>query len=151
MKFIVLLAIFLMSPLPFAAGQNAELAPAALAAKTVAVLNDTHAHGVEEGAEAELKEWGRLKVVDDLDSADLVLHFSKKSERETSHTNKTDANGNPTDYGFTITSESKVYMTVTMKDGFDSFYKTETTEGKQKAGRVCVQSFIRAWQNTKQK
>ena len=133
------------------AQSGTSIPPKILAAKTVIVLNETHTGTVEDGAEDELKQWGRLKMTDDLDAADVVLRFSKKSEHATSNSQKTDANGHPTDYSFNITSDSTIHMTATSKDGFAPFYTTETKDGKQKAGKECVQAFIAAWQQAQQK
>jgi opacity protein-like surface antigen len=131
MKSLLSAALLVSSFLSAAAvAQTAAFPPSALGAKTIAVLNDTHTGTVEEGAEDALKQWGHFKLIDDPDAADVVLHFSKKSEHSTSSAQKTDANGNPTDYGFTISSDTTIEMTATTKDGFSSFYSTTTKEGK---------------------
>ncbi len=140
-----------MAVLPGFGQSGAALPPALLGAKTVIVLNETHTSTVEDGAEEELKQWGRLKLTDDLDAADLVVNFSKKTRHETSNTQKTDENGKPSEYSFNITSDSTIYMTVTAKNGVAPVYSTESKDGKQKAGRECVQAFIAAWQAARQK
>jgi hypothetical protein len=145
------LAPFLLVPRGFAQS-GGSIPPAVLGAKTVIVLNETHTSTVEDGAEEELKQWGRLKLTDDLDAADLVVNFSKKTRHETSNSQKADANGNPSDsYSFNFSTDSTIYMTVKARDGVAPIYSTETREGKQKAGRECVQAFITAWQAARQK
>lgn len=52
---------------------------AAFAAKTIAILNDTKSGEVSDGALEQLKHWGHFTVVDDADSADIVLRFDKKT------------------------------------------------------------------------
>jgi hypothetical protein len=140
------LASLLVVPRGFA--QNGTtIPPTVLGAKTVIVMNETHTSTVEDGAEDELKQWARLKLTDDLDAADLVVNFSKKTRHETSSSQKPDSN----DYSFNITSDSTIYMTVTAKNGMAPVYATESKDGKQKAGRECVQAFISAWQAARQK
>ena len=112
----------------------------ALHAKTVVILNDTHSLAVEKGAEDELKQWGRLKVVDRIDKADLVLSFSRKS----SHT-ATGTNDAPSSYGMTVTSDTTIEMVASTRDGIAPFYKTYTHEAKEKAGHDCAAAFVSAW------
>jgi hypothetical protein len=146
-----LIACAVLTPLLLVPGSLAQsstvIPPAVLGAKTVIVLNETHTSTVEDGAEEELKQWGRLKLTDDLDAADLVVNFSKKTTHETSSSQKPDSS----DYSFNITSDSTIYMTVKAKDGIVPIYSTESKDGKQKAGRECVQAFIAAWQAARQK
>ncbi len=123
---------------------------AALSSKTVAILNDTHTKGVTDGAVEEFKDWGHLRVVDDPENADIVIDFTKEREHSTTHTQKTDSTGTPTDYGFGVSFSSKVKMTATTRNGATAFYTTTTDEGKKKAGRACVQAFIGAFQNSVQ-
>jgi hypothetical protein len=66
----------------------------ALAAKTIAILNDTKTGEVSDGALEQLKRWGQFTVVDDTDSADIVLRFDKKTDREKQNSQSTDDKGN---------------------------------------------------------
>jgi hypothetical protein len=66
---------------------------AAFAAKTIAILNDTKTGEVSDGALEQLKRWGRFTVVDDADSANIVLRFDKKTDREKHNSQTTDEKG----------------------------------------------------------
>src|ERR1700686_2346173 len=68
---------------------------AALAARTVAIVNNTHNEAVEQGAEEALRRWGRFTVVDDAGTADITLTFDKKSEHAGSSTQTTGDDGKP--------------------------------------------------------
>jgi hypothetical protein len=72
----------LLLPLAFfavvAAPAQEPMPKAAFTAKTVAILHDGKTGEVSDGAEEQLKRWGRFTVVDDADSADIVLRFDKK-------------------------------------------------------------------------
>jgi hypothetical protein len=120
--------------------------PAAFAAHTVAVLNETHNSGVLNGALGELREWNHWKVIDDPSSADLVLDFNRKSSHDGSSSDKPGDDGKPS-YSYSMSFGSSVHMTATTKDGFSPFYTTTTDDDKQKAGRECVQAFIAAYQD----
>jgi hypothetical protein len=135
-----LFALSLASPL-----LAQSMPQAALKAKKVVVLNDTHSFAVEQGAEAQLKQWGRMTVVGDIDGADLVLSFTKKAGHSTQSTQKESADGKPNEYGFSVSSESTVEMSASTRDGFAPFYKTYTHSEKAQAGRDCVSAFINAW------
>ncbi len=138
----------MLSTLPLAArAEGGPFPPEALKAHTVIILNDTHTMAVEEGATAELKQWGRLTVVNDLDSADIVLHFTKATSHSTSNSQTKDEKDNNTSYGFSVTSSSTIRMEATEKGGFATFYSTTTDDSKQKAGRTCAEAFISAFQD----
>ncbi len=141
-------ASLLIFPLTGATAQESGrlFPPAVLAAKTVAVLNDTHTQAVTDGAVAELKEWGHFRVIDDPESADVVLHFTKATTHSTSNSQTKDQKDDSTSYGFSVTSSSSIHMDATAKDAFAPFYTTKTDDSKQKAGRECAQEFIGAYQ-----
>jgi hypothetical protein len=103
----------------------AQLFPkAALRAKSVVILNDTHAFAVQQSAEAELNRWGRMHVVSRIESADVVLSFSNRSA----------ADGTPT-----------VVMTASTRDNPAPFFKTFTREKEAGAGHDCTTAFENAW------
>src|SRR5579859_3120816 len=68
---------------------------AALTAKTVTIVNNTHQEGVIDGATDAIKRWGHFTIVDDPDAADITLVFDKKSEHEKTSTQKAGDDGNP--------------------------------------------------------
>jgi len=116
----------------------------ALAAKTIAILNDTKTGEVPDGALEQLKRWGHFTVVDDTDSADIVLRFDKKTDREKQSSQSTDAQGN-TSYSGGMSFSSQVHMRAYLKGADSPFYSTKTDDSKKKAGISCVTSFQRAW------
>lgn len=117
---------------------------AALAAKTVAILNDTKTGEVSDGALEQLKRWGRFTIADDADSADIVLRFDKKTDREKQNNQSTDEKGT-TSWSATMTFSSQVHMRAYVKGSDTPFYTTKTDDSKKKAGITCVTSFERAW------
>jgi hypothetical protein len=117
---------------------------AALAAKTVAILNDTKTGEVSDGALEQLKRWGRLTVVDDSDSADIVLRFDKKTDREKQNKQSTDDKG-ATSWSTTMSFSSQVHMRAYLKGSDTPFYTTKTDDSKKKAGVTCVTSFEKTW------
>ena len=117
---------------------------AAFAAKTIAILNDTKTGDISDGALEQLKRWGRLAVVDDVDSADIVLRFDKKTERESQSKQSTDDKGTTTWSGAWTTS-SHVHMRAYLKGSKSPFYATQSSDSKKKAGASCVTSFEKAW------
>ena len=150
MKILLVCALFFstFSLMTGVAQESGKAFPeAVLAAKTVAVLNDTRTQAVTDGAVAELKEWGHFRVVDDPESADVVLHFTKSTERSTSNSQTKNEKDDSTSYGFSVSSSSSIHMEATAKDGFAAFYTTKTDDSKQKAGRECAQAFIGAYQD----
>lgn len=114
-------------------------------AKTVAVVNDTKTPAVEKGADDALKNWGQFKLVDDPQLADVTLRFDKTREHEGHDTQKTDATGKPTDYGYSMSFGSKIHMQAYLKDSDTPFYSTQTEDGKAKAGTTCVNDFHTAF------
>lgn len=122
--------------------------PEARAAKTIAILNDTKSAQVSAGAKEQLQRWGHFTVVDDADSADIVLRFDKKTDRETHNSQSTDDKGT-TSYSGTLSFSSKVHMHAYLRGSDAPFYATETDDSKQKAGIACVTSFERAWLKTR--
>jgi hypothetical protein len=117
---------------------------AAFAAKTIAIVNDTKTGEVTDGALEQLKGWGHFEVVDDADSADIVLRFDKKTDREKQSSNSTDEKGTTTWSGG-MTFSSQVHMRAYLKGSETPFYTTQTGDSKKKAGVNCVTSFEKAW------
>jgi hypothetical protein len=117
---------------------------AAFAAKTIAILNDTKTGQVSDGALEQLKNWGHFTVVDDPDSADIVLRFDKKTNREKQNSQSTDEKG-ATTYSGTLSFSSQVHMRAYLKGSDSPFYTTKTDDSKKKAGISCLTSFQKAW------
>ena len=138
----------LLLPLAFiavaAAPAQQSMPPAALAAKTIAILDDTKTADVSDGALEQLKRWGRFAVVDDADSADIVLRFDKKTDREKQNSQSSDEKGTTT-YSGTLTFSSQVHLRAYLKGSDSPFYTTKTDDSKKKAGVSCVASFQKAW------
>ena len=132
---------------------GAEFPAAALSAKTVAVVNDTHDPKVVDGALAALRSWGQFTVVDDPSVADITLRFDKSKERSGSATpQKTDTDGKPVGdptYGYSFSSSSQIHLKVYLKDGDAAFWTTKTDDSKVKAGMGCVNGFHTAWRAAK--
>jgi hypothetical protein len=129
---------------PVAALAQQPIPPAALAAKTIAILNDTKTGEVSDGALDQLKRWGHFTVVDDADSADIVLRFDKKTDREKQNSQSTDEKGT-TSYSASFSFSSQVHMRAYLKGADSPFYTTKTDDSKRKAGISCVTSFEKAW------
>lgn len=121
-----------------------SIPPVALAAKTIAILNDTKTGEVSDGALEQLKRWGHFTVVDDTDSADIVLRFDKKTDRTKQNSQSTDDKGT-TSYSATMSFSSQVHMRAYLKGADTPFYTTKTDDSKKKAGISCVTSFEKAW------
>ncbi len=138
----------LVLPLAFfavvAATAQEPMPRAALVAKTVAILNDTKTGEVSDGALEQLNRWGRFTVVDDADSADIVLRFDKKTDREKQNKQSTDEKGT-TSWSSTMTFSSQVHMRAYLKGSDTPFYTTKTDDSKKKAGVTCVTSFEKTW------
>jgi hypothetical protein len=138
----------LLLPLAFfavvAAPAQESMPRAALAAKTIAILNDTKTGEVSDGALEQLNRWGHFTVVDDADSADIVLRFDKKTDREKQSSQSTDDKGTTT-YSGGMTFSSQVHMRAYLKGSDSPFYTTQTGDSKKKAGITCVTSFEKAW------
>ena len=116
----------------------------AYAAKTIAIVNDTRSGEVTDGALEQLKGWGHFAVVDDADSADIVLRFDKKTDREKQSSHSTDDKGTTTWSGG-MTFSSQVHMRAYLKGSDSPFYTTQTGDSKKKAGVSCVTAFQKAW------
>jgi len=116
----------------------------ALAAKTIAIRNDTKTGEVSDGALEQLKRWGHFTVVDDTDTADIVLRFDKKTDREKQSSQSTNDDGT-TSYSGGMTFSSQVHMRAYLKGADSPFYTTQTGDSKRKAGITCVTSFQKAW------
>ena len=83
-------------------------------------------------------------MVDDVDSADIVLRFDKKTDREKQNSQSTDEKGTTTWSG-AMTFSSQVHMRAYLKGSSSPFYTTQTGDSKKKAGISCVASFQKAW------
>jgi hypothetical protein len=127
-----------------AAAAQGPMPRAAFVAKTVAILNDTKTGEVSDGALEQLKRWGRLTLVDDAESADIVLRFDKKTDREQQNSQSTDDKG-ATSWSATTSFSSQVHMRAYLKGSDTPFYTTKTDDSKKKAGVTCVTSFEKAW------
>jgi hypothetical protein len=142
----------LLLPLAFfaviAATAQQPMPRAAFAARTVAILNDTKTGEVSDGALEQLKRWGHFTVVDDTDSADIVLRFDKKTDREKQNSQSTDDKGT-TSWSGGMTFSSQVHMRAYLKGSDTPFYTTQTGDSKKKAGVTCVTSFENAWLNAR--
>ncbi|MGA2850013.1 MAG: hypothetical protein ABSE46_13525 [Terracidiphilus sp.] len=142
----------LLLPLAFIAAVTTlaqeSIPKAALAARTIAIRTDTKTGEVSDGALEQLKRWGHFIVVDDTDSADIVLRFDKKTDREKQSSQSTDNNGN-TSYSGGMTFSSQVHMRAYLKGADSPFYTTKTDDSKKKAGISCVTSFQKAWIETR--
>ncbi len=126
---------------------------AALTAKTMAIVNDTHDPKVTDGAVAALKSWGQFTVVDDPQVADITLRFDRTKERSGASTpQKTDSDGKPAgdpSYGYSFSMSSQIHMKAYLKDGDAAFFATKTDEGKVKAGMGCVNDLHTAFRTAK--
>jgi hypothetical protein len=107
------------------------------AAKTVAIVNNTHNEAVEQGAVDALKRWGRFTVIDDSDLADITLTFNKRSEHDGSSSQTTGDDGKPSS-SYSLSFSSSIHMIAVAKGADRSFYATTTSESKKKAGAECI-------------
>jgi len=147
MRNLILAAALAISGVSGAAYAQVNLRPLpkeALAAKTVAIVNNTHSDAVSEGAVEALRRWGHFTLVDDSDAADVTLTFEKKSEHEGTSTQKTGDDGKP-DTNYSVTFSSSIRMKATLKGGGSAFYSTTTGESKKKAGAGCIIDLQRAY------
>lgn len=126
-----------------AAAQN-PMPKAAFAAKTVAIENNTKAGAVKDGALEQLQRWGHFTVVEDVDSADIVLRFDKKTDHERTNSQSTDDKGQSS-WSAGMSFSSQVHMRAYLKGEDAPFYTTQTGDDKKKAGVTCVTSFENAW------
>ena len=134
----------------FGQGASSAFPAAALAAKTIAIVNGTSHPQVEKGAADALQSWRQFKVVDDPEMADITLRFEKNRTHEGASTQKADANGKPTDWGYGMSFGSSIRMTASLKDADKPFYSTKTDESKTKAGLSCINDFHTAFRNARQ-
>jgi len=107
------------------------------AAKTVAIVNNTHNEAVEQGAVDALKRWGRFAIVDDSDLADITLTFDKRSEHDGTSSQTTGDDGKPSS-SYSLSFSSSIHMIAVAKGADRSFYATTTSESKKKAGAECI-------------
>jgi hypothetical protein len=107
------------------------------AVKTVAIVNNTHNEAVADGAVEALKRWGRFKIVDDSDTADMTLTFGKKDEHDGTSSQKPGDDGKPS-YNYSMSFSSSIHMNAALKGSSASFYSATTSESKKKAGAECV-------------
>ena len=121
-----------------------SIPPAALTAKTIAIRTDTKTGEVPDGALEQLKRWGHFTVVDDTDTADIVLRFDKKTDHEKQSSQSTNDDGT-TSYSGGMSFSSQVHMRAYLKGADSPFYTTSTGDSKKKAGISCVTSFQKAW------
>ena len=147
-RFVALCGVLLPSALAQTGG--AAFPAAVLAAKTVAVVNETRDPGVTRGADAALASWGQFTLVDDPATADITLRFDKTKEHAGTDTQKTDPNTNKTDYGYSMSFSSTIHMKAYAKDGDAPFYSTKTDDSKTKAGMNCVNDFHTAYRTARQ-
>ncbi len=128
--------------LGFGLAQSSSPFPAPVfAARTIAIINDTPTEAVAQGATTALRAWGQFKIVDDPDSADLTLHFDKSKDHQGQDSHKTDANGNPTDYSYSMSFSSAIHMKAYLKGTDTPFYTTKTDDSRTQAGVSCVNDF----------
>lgn len=120
------------------------------AAKTVAIVDDTHTPGVQKGATEALQAWGQYKVVDDPQLADITLRFEKNRQHEGHDSQTTDQNGKDTNYSYSMSFSSSIHMTAFLKDADKPFYSTKTDDSKAKAGTSCINSFHTAYRDSRQ-
>ena len=130
--------------------QGNRVPAAALAARTIAVVNDTRDSAVTKGAALALQSWGQFTLVDDPATADVTLRFEKTKEHEGSNSQKTDPDTNKTDYGYSMSFSSSIHMKAYLKDGDVPFYTTKTDDSKAKAGTSCVNDFRTAFRTARQ-
>ena len=118
--------------------------PAAFGAITVAVINDTHSPEVEKGAESALAAWGKFKLTEDAENADLTLRFDKTSEHSGASSEKTGDDGKSS-YSYGMTFGSTIHIYFFNYYGDSEFYTAKTGDSKQKAGAACVHDFREAY------
>ena len=132
----ILLTFLLMMPAPSQTIIR-TIPKEARTARTVAIINKTHVDAVQQGALEAIKRWGRLTVVDDADSADLVLTFEKNTDRTGTSTTKSEPDGH-TGIAYSIRLDSWIHMKSNVKGADMPFFTTTTGESKKKAGNTCV-------------
>jgi hypothetical protein len=119
------------------------------AAKTIAIVNHAHNDAVETGALESLKRWGKFTIVDDPDTADIVLTFEKISEHEgkSTQTSKDNNDGKSpeTSSSYSMSFGSSLTMKATMKGSTTPFYTATNSDSKKKGGAACVVDFQSAY------
>jgi hypothetical protein len=119
------------------------------AAKTIAIVNHSHNDTVETGALESLKRWGKFTIVDDPDTADIVLTFEKTSEHEgkSTQTSKDNNDGKSpeTSSSYSMSFSSSLTMKATMKGNTTPFYTATNSDSKKKGGAGCVVDFQSAY------
>ena len=119
------------------------------AAKTIAIVNHAHNEAVEAGALESLKRWGKFTVVDDPDTADIVLTFEKNNEHEgkSTQTSKDNNDGKSpeTSSSYSMSFGSSLTMKATMKGSTTPFYTATNADSKKKGGAACVVDFQGAY------
>jgi hypothetical protein len=124
--------------------------PATLAtAKTIAIENDTHVDAVADGAADAIRAWGKFRLVDDPQIADVVLRFDKNKEHAGQDEQKPDPSTGQTNYSYTMSFSTSIHMKVYLKDADAPFYTTKTDESKKKAGTACVSDFRSAYRDAR--
>jgi hypothetical protein len=136
----------------FAASALAQRKPIprpVFAAKTIAIVNHAHNDAVETGAIESLKRWGKFTIVDDPDTADIVLTFEKISEHEgkSTQTSKDNNDGKSpeTSSSYSMSFGSSLTMKATMKGSPTPFYTATNSDSKKKGGAGCVVDFQSAY------
>jgi hypothetical protein len=140
------LCLFLASS---AFAQRKPIPRPVFAARTIAIVNHAHNDAVEAGALESLKRWGKFTVVDDPDTADIVLTFEKVGEHEGKSTEKATNNNDgkqpDTSYTYSMSFGSSLTMKATMKGGTTPFYTVTNSDSKKKGGAACVVEFQSAY------
>jgi hypothetical protein len=138
--------------LVFAASALAQRKPIprpVFAAKTIAIVNHAHNDTVETGAVESLKRWGKFTIVDDPDTADIVLTFEKNNEHEgkstQKETNNNDGKQPETSSTYTMSFGSSLTMKATMKGSTTPFFTATNSDSKKKGGAGCVVDFQSAY------
>ncbi len=117
-------------------------------AKTVAIVNNTGVQAISDGAAEVLKRWGKFKLVEDPDTADLTVTFDKKKEHDGTSSETPGADGKPS-YNYSVSFSTTILMRVALKGADRSFYTASTTESKKKAGAECVTDFQSEYLNSR--
>lgn len=129
--------------------QRKPIPRAVFAAKTIAIVNHAHNDAVEAGALESLKRWGKFTIVDDPDTADIVLTFEKVGEHEGKSTQKESNNNDgkqpETSYTYNMSFGSSLTMKATIKGGTAAFYTVTNSDSKKKGGAACVVEFQSAY------
>jgi hypothetical protein len=131
-----------------AVAQRKPIPRPVFAAKTVAIVNHAHNDAVEASALESLKRWGKFTVVDDPETADIVITFEKKSEHESKNTETTKNNndGQPeASSTYSMSFGSSLTMKATMKGSTTPFYTATNSDSKKKGGAACVVDFQSAY------